>query len=211
VLQNLQELTAEAKWSMTVSFSSSGDGYAPFNETTASCKKYFDQKTRYYNFERGLACQWIWDNDKKVGILIDEIKKTDLWSDTIVVLTNFNSNDKRAIFSIGGGALPAQLVSSTNKDLHSVVDIAPTIMAIAGFSDGDLKSAKLDGVNVIDINQATAMRHDSIDDAVTETNSKENIRADPSKCGSKQSFTSLLGLRYNAPWLDDDMEFVRRK
>jgi len=210
VLPHLQELKAEAKWTMTVSFAAPGNGYAPFNEITESCKKYFDEKTRYFNFQRGLACQWIWDNDKKVGIVIDEIKKTDLWSDTIVVLTNFNSNDERTIFSLGGGALPAQFVRSTNEDLHSVVDITPTIMAIAGFSDGDLKNAKLDGVNVVDINKATAMVHESIYGAGKETKSKENNHADLSKCGSKQSFTSLLGLRYNAPWLDDDLSSVRK-
>jgi len=205
LLDEVKKFNSEDKWTVTVSFSSPGRGFAPPDDMSKVCKQYFDEKNKEFDFQRGLICQWMWEIDEKVGSIIDELKKTNAWENTIVILTNFNPDDKKTIFSIGGGALPAQLVSSTNKDLHSVVDMAPTIMAIGGFSDGELESFGMDGVNIIDINQATAMGHENIDGSVKELNAEENTPADPEKCGSEQSYVSFLGYNYNAPWLDDDV------
>jgi len=203
--EDIEKLKAVSKWTITVSLASPGEGYAPPTKISNSCKKYFQEKNEEFEFQRGLTCQWISDLDEKVGSVVDELKETDAWEDTIVILANFNPTDDKTIFSIGGGALPAHLVSSVNKNHHSLVDVTPTIMAIAGFSDDELKSAGLDGVNVIDINQATAMVHDNFDGSIKELKAQGNTRADLEKCGSKQSYKSFLGLNYNAPWLDDDV------
>jgi len=204
VLPHLQAVRGEKKWTMTVSLSSSSDGFVPFEKICESCKRYFDKNSKYFNFQRGVKCQWMWDSDVKVGSVIDELEKMDLWKNTIVIFTNFDESDDMAILSVGGGALPAKFASGTNRDLHSVVDVTPTIMAIAGYSDDELKSFDLDGVNMIDINRATAKVHtNQLKGQLEEMTSKENKRAGPLKCGSNQSYTSFLGLRYNAPWLDD--------
>jgi len=210
LFEDFEGVNEAQKWTITVSLASPGKGFAPVSEISNVCKKYFDAKHKEFDFQRGSKCQWMWDIDEKVGAVIDKLKKTDVWKDTILILTNFNHEDDKTIFSIGGGALPAHLVSSTNEELHSVVDMTPTIMAIAGFSDEELKSAGLDGVNVVDINQATAMEHDNIDDNTLELSAKEHVRASPEKCGSKQSFISSLGLNYNAPWLDKDVATVSK-
>jgi len=204
VLPHLQAVKAERKWTITVSLSSSSNGFAPFRKIRESCKRYFDKDSKNFNFQRGIKCQWMWDSDGKVGSVIDQLQKMDLWNNTIVILTNFDDSDDMTILSIGGGALPAKFVRATNKDLHSVVDVTPTIMAIAGFSDDELGSFDLDGVNMMDINRATAKVHTNLlKGQYEEMTTKENQRAGPSKCGSNQSYTSFLGLRYNAPWLDE--------
>jgi len=204
VLPHLQAVKAERKWTITVSLSSSSNGFTPFRKIRESCKRYFDKDSKDFNFQRGIKCQWMWDSDAKVGSVIDELQKMDLWNNTIVILTNFDDSDDMTILSIGGGALPAKFVRGTNRDLHSVVDVTPTIMAIAGFSDDELESFDLDGVNMIDTNRATAKVHtNQLKGQLGEMTTKENQRAGPSKCGSNQSYTSFLGLRYNAPWLDD--------
>jgi len=200
----LKNLNSDDKWTVTVSFPSPGKGFVPRNEMTKSCEQFFDEKNDQFDFQIGLSCQWFWDIDEKVGSIIDELKKTDAWENSIVILTNFNPDDENTIFSLGGGALPAYLVSSTNEDRHSIVDITPTIMAIGGFSDEELEAAGLDGMNMIDINQATAMVHKSIEGSVKELNVGENTQAAPEKCGSEQSYVTFAGFNYNAPWLDNN-------
>merc|ERR1719427_1572886 len=113
---------------MTVSFASEGNGFVPFDDLRDSCKQFFEETSNDFDFELGTTCQRMWDTDEKVGSVIEELKDNDLWENTIVILTNFNPDDDKTIFSVGGGALPAHLVSSTNENLHSVIDIAPTIM-----------------------------------------------------------------------------------
>lgn len=204
LLPHLQAVKGVEKWTITVSLSSPSDGYAPFRKIFEPCKRYFNKNSKDFNFQRGVKCQWMWDSDVKVGSVIDKLHRMDLWKDTIVILTNFDESDDMAILSIGGGALPAKLVSRTNRDLHSVVDVTPTIMAIAGFSDDELESFELDGVNMIDINRATGQIHtNQLKGPFDEITTKENQKAEPSKCGSNQSYTSFLGFKYNAPWLDD--------
>jgi len=205
ILERLRKLNSDDKWTITVSFSSHGKGFVPQNELTKSCEQFFDEQNKQFDFQRGLSCQWMWDIDEKVGSIIDELKKTGVWENTIVILTNFNPDDENTIFSIGGGALPAELLSSTNEDLHSIVDITPTIMAIGGFSDEKLEVSGLDGINMIDINQATAMVRESIEGSVKELNVGENPHAAPEKCGSEQSYVTFAGFNYNAPWLDDNV------
>jgi len=205
LLEDFKELKAEETWTITVNLASPGTGFAPLSDTSDSCKKYFDEKNKEFNFQRGLTCQFLWDVDKKIGTVIDELKKTDFWEDTIVILTNFKPDEDRTIFSIGGGALPAHLVSSINGELHSVVDMAPTIMAIAGFSDDEMENAGVDGVNLIDINQAKSRVHLNLDGSMKELNAMAHRRASHEKCGSSQSYISSLGFKYNAPWLNDDV------
>jgi len=205
LLEDFKELKSDESWTITVSLAAPGTGFAPLSDTSDSCKNYFNERSKEFNFQRGLTCQLMSDVDQKIGTVVDELKKTAVWEDTIVILTNFKSDDDKTIFSIGGGALPAHLVSSINGDLHSVVDMTPTIMAIAGFSDDEMENAAIDGVNLIDINQATSRVHGNIDNSVKELNARENRRAALEKCGSSQSYISSSGLKYNAPWLNDDM------
>jgi hypothetical protein len=210
LLKDFQSVNTEEKWTITVSLASPGAGFAPVSKISNFCRQYFVPRNKEFDFQLGLKCQWMWDIDEKVGTVIDELKKTDVWKDTILIFTNFNPKDDKTIFSIGGGALPAHLVSLVNKELHSVVDMTPTIMAIAGFSDKELGIAGLDGVNVIDINQATAMVHDNIDGSTLNASAKEHAQAGPEKCGSKKSYISSYGLNYNAPWLDKEMAKVSK-
>jgi len=210
LIKDFQVVNEDQKWTITVSLATPGAGFAPVNKTSNFCKQYFVEGNKEFDFQLGSKCQWMWDIDEKVGTVIDELKTTDTWKDTILIFTNFNHKDVKTIFSIGGGALPAHLVNSVNKELHSVVDVTPTIMAIAGFSDEELEIAGLDGVNVIDINQAKAMVHDNIDGSTLEASAKEHMQADPKKCGSKKSYTSFSGLNYNAPWLGKDMAKVSK-
>lgn len=203
LLPHLEAVKADKKWTITVSLSSS-NGFAPFKKICEPCESYFDKHSKDFNFKRGIKCQWMWDSDMKVGSVLDKLRRLDLWKNTIVILTNFDDSDDMAVLSIGGGALPANFVRGTNRNLHSVVDITPTIMAIAGFSDDEIESSELDGVNMIDINRATAKAHtNQLKGLLEKRATHENQKAEPSKCGSNQSYTSFLGFKYNAPWLDD--------
>lgn len=201
VQSHLRSLEDEM-WSMTVSLTKpdSYTGFAPHGTNTAvydACSRYFQEGGVDFDYDHGVSCQWSKEYDEKVGQVLETLKSTELWEHTIVVLVSAGN-----VFSIGGGALPAKFLSRTNEDLHSMVDVVPTIMAVAGFSDAELVDAKLDGFAVIDINQASAKIHKNKDVNAEEASINEPSKADLTKCGSESSYTSAHGFKYNAPWVN---------
>jgi len=85
------------------------------------------------------------------------LKSTDLWMRTIVVFVHIG--EQKNFFSLSGGALPANLISRTNEDRHSIQDVVPTILSIGGFSDVELARVNFDGFAVFRINQNNIKDH----------------------------------------------------
>jgi len=131
VLSDLVKLKKE-KWMITMSLETNDRFSARENRMNNAiyngCKGNLD-------FDEEVECRLSLDNDVKFGKIIDTLKVNGLWDNTIVFLIVPHEND--SIFSVGGGALPAVFLSSENDDFLSVVDVVPTIMRIAGFSDSE--------------------------------------------------------------------------
>lgn len=87
--------------------------------------------------------------DFYVGALLDELRRTGEWDDTLVVITSDHGEDlqdhgvsnhravlhdstTRVPFVVTGGALPAELRGTRSDELVSAVDVVPTLMAAAG-------------------------------------------------------------------------------
>merc|ERR1719193_1102236 len=106
------------------------------------CSPFFLVGSTDFDYARGVSCQWSMENDEIFGQILEILKTTEQWEHTLVVLLIIG---EEPMFSIGGGALPAELLSRTDEDPHSFLDIAPTILSISGDSDFELE---LDGVDV---------------------------------------------------------------
>jgi len=111
------------------------------------CSPYFLVGSTDFDYARGVSCQWSMENDEMFGQVLEIIKSAEQWEHTVVVLIDMG--EQEPMFSIGGGALPAELISRINEDTHSFLDIAPTILSIAGFSDSELEVGNLEGVDVL--------------------------------------------------------------
>jgi len=112
------------------------------------CSRYFLVDSDDFDYARGVSCQWSMENDEMFGKVLEILKTSEQWEHTLVVLISIG--EQEPMFSIGGGALPAELLSRINEDSHSFLDIAPTILSIAGFSDSELEGANMEGVDVFD-------------------------------------------------------------
>jgi len=72
----------------------------------------------------------------------------------------------KTVLAISGGALPAKLQRTVNDDLHHVADIAPTILAAAGWSDEELAAISdgsgFDGYPLFETSKASYGKHSSL-------------------------------------------------
>jgi len=144
-LQKIEDL----KWSITVNWTAPfvHDGIEDVDETETpvfgACSRYFLIGGTDFDYQKGVRCQWTMEYDTMFGKVLETLKSTGLWSQTIVLFVI--GGRKNSIFSVNGGALPGILLSRTNEDRHSMLDVVPTILAVCGFSDQEVASAKLDG------------------------------------------------------------------
>jgi len=151
-------LTGEM-WSITVSLTNT-DPYTGFSQHAKNatvfeaCSRYFSEDGSDYDHDRGVNCQMSMKCDEKFGDVIKTLKNTELWEHTMVFLVI--NGEQSNMFSISGGYLPAKFLSKTNNDRRSFLDIVPSILSVAGFSDSQLKSLKLDGVPIVEINTKLA-------------------------------------------------------
>jgi len=185
------------KWTVTLSFSApnSSMSFAPY-DVRGACGKFFK-----VDYDLGVRCQRMSDYDAGVGRVLAKLKSSGLWDDTVVIFTNVNSGGiAKDILSIGGGAVPAEFLGTTNNDPSSLVDVAPTIMSMTGYSTSDLRSTGVEGISLM--GKAHAKKRE-VGQMKSKTVTRENNRADSSKCGSESSYTSAYGFKYNAPWLND--------
>jgi len=142
-------------WSITVSLGKT-DPYTEFshhhkNATVFDiCRRYFMADGPDYDHDRGVSCQLSMNCDQKFGDVIKTLKITELWEHTIVFLVI--NGEQRKIFSISGGYIPTKFLSRANNDLRSFLDVVPSILSVVGFSSSQLKSLKLDGFPVLEIN-----------------------------------------------------------
>jgi len=173
LLPYLRSVKPNEKWSVTLSF---GGGPCSFSslEIGDYCNIYFETESEDFNLNRGRTCERMRYIDNEFANVIHELKNIDLWGNYIIMLTGFNSGNNRTFFSIGGGALPASLLSCQSQDLVSSVDVAPTIMSIAGFSENELADARLDGRSMVEINPSfnIYMRADGVNPIQNETGLK---------------------------------------
>jgi len=147
-LQSHLQTIEDEKWSITVNWT------APFLQNGVkmsraktpvfpACGRYFEVRGTDFSYPRGLRCQWTMNYDTQFGKVLETLKSTGLWANTIVLFVI--GGRKSSIFSVNGGALPGILLNRTNEDRHSMLDVVPTILAVGGFSDNEVASAKLDG------------------------------------------------------------------
>jgi len=173
VLPYLRSVKPNEKWSVTLSF---GVGACSLSslEFGDYCKLYFDAESEDFNLNHGRTCERMWYIDKEFAKVIHELKNIDLWGNSIVMLTGFNSGNDGTFFSFGGGALPASLLSSKSQDLVSTIDVASTIMSIAGFSERELADARLDGRSMVKINSSanSYKKADDVNPIVNDTGLK---------------------------------------
>lgn len=146
-------------WSITVALtkSDSHPGYKHHSNKTAlydTCRHYFKSGSPDYDHDRGVSCQRSMACDEKFGKVLETLRTIGFWEHTIVALVTVGQ--QKNILSVGGGSLPAKFLSRTNGDLHTFVNVVPTILALAGFSATDLANLKLDGFPVISMNSAYA-------------------------------------------------------
>jgi len=82
------------------------------------------------------------------------------------VKTSYYQGAVKTVLGISGGALPIALRGTNNTDLHHVSDIAPTIAAIAGFTDTDFEDisdgTNFDGYPLLSTNTASYGHHEYI-------------------------------------------------
>jgi len=110
------------------------------------CSQYFLLGSTHFDYVGGVSCQWGMENDEMFGQILEILKTAEQWEHTVVVLVIIEG--KKPLLSIGGGAIPAELLFRTDEDPHSFLDIAPSILSIAGFSDSELGSDNLEGVDL---------------------------------------------------------------
>jgi len=163
VLEEVQSdiwMLNDEMWSITVALTKS-DSRSRFrhhsNKTAVydTCRHYFKAGSLDYDHSRGVSCQRSMTCDEKFGKVLETLRTTGLWEHTMVVLVTVG--EQKNMFSIGGGSLPAKYFRRTNKDVHSFLNVVPTILALSGFSESELANLNLDGFPVISVNHGYAM------------------------------------------------------
>jgi len=158
VESDIRELRDEM-WSIIVALTKS-DSYSEYthhsNKTVVyeNCRHYFKAGSPDHDHDRGVTCQRSMACDEKFGKVLETLRNIGFWEHTIIALVTVGQ--QKNILSIGGGSLPAKFLSRTNEDLHSFVNVVPTILALAGFSGSDLSNLKLEGFPVISVNSGYA-------------------------------------------------------
>jgi len=150
-VQSQLQTIDDDKWSITVNWTAPylQNGVQMKGTKTSvfrACSRYFKVGGADFSYSRGLRCQWTMDYDTQFGKVLETLKSTGLWANTIVLFVI--GGRKSSIFSVNGGALPGILLNRTNEDSHSMLDVVPTILAVGGFSHQEVVSAKLDGVQI---------------------------------------------------------------
>jgi len=133
VISHLQA-NKDDKWSITVNWTIPHEirRVKPNGLKTPSdtCNRYFKVGGAYFNYHRGLSCQFTIGYDTTFGKVLKTLKSTGLWTNTIVVLAV--AGHQVNVFSLNGGALPANLFNTTNEHPVSMLDIVPTFMTASG-------------------------------------------------------------------------------
>merc|ERR1719193_2039015 len=107
------------------------------------CSRYFKVDGTEANYHQGLSCQCTIGYDAIFGKVKETLESTRQWMNTIVVFVV--AGQQKNIFSMGGGALPANFLSKKNRYLFSMLDVVRKILALSGFSDLELQSLTMDG------------------------------------------------------------------
>jgi len=192
------------KWSMVLSYKTphQDTAYLPYGTNTPvvnGCERFFEESSKYYNYDRGAICQQMWEIDIQIGKIVTKLKDLSLWENTLIILTNDNGATSaqyadatgsqlnynyglnwplrgvkgsyyqgavKTIMAISGGALPEAQRGNINSALHHVSDIAPTILAAAGWSDDDMvgvsNGENFDGIPLYPTSKADSLSHDYI-------------------------------------------------
>jgi len=192
------------KWSIVLSYKTphQDTAFLPYGTNTAivkACERFFDESSKYYNYDRGAICQQMWQIDTQVGRIVTALKDLSLWDNTLILLTNDNgatsaqyvnaSTDElnynyglnwplrgvkssyyqgavKTIMGISGGALPEIQRGTVNTDLHHVSDIAPTILAAAGWSEDEMtgisNGVDFDGIPLYSTSTVSSSSHEYI-------------------------------------------------
>jgi len=135
VISHLQ-VNKDDKWSITVNWTIPHENRVVklngLKTPPETCNRYFKVGGAYFNYHRGLSCQLTVGYDTTFGKVLKTLKSTGLWTNTIVVLAV--AGHQVNVFSLNGGALPANLFNRTNEHPFSMLDIVPTFMTASGFS-----------------------------------------------------------------------------
>jgi len=154
-VQSHLQMINDDKWTVTVNWTMSraSSGVEVYGSKTPfePCSRYFEVGGTEFNYTRGLRCQMIMGHDADFGQVLETLKSTGLWMKTIVVVVI--TGQQNNVFSMSGGALPANLLNRTNEYPYTMLDIVPTILAVSGFSDLELAGVKLEGLSVFGMNQ----------------------------------------------------------
>jgi len=112
--------------------------------------------------------------DETVGLIVDSLKKQNLWDNTYIIFSTDNGGasdfgDRRrslasassnypfrgmkatqyeggihGVFTIAGGALPDKYIGQSNYDLHHAVDVPVTMLSLAGYQHNGV-----DGIDML--------------------------------------------------------------
>jgi len=141
VLSDLR-MREDEMWSITVSLGNpERRAVAESTVGNKNCSRYINVSSTSFDRYHGVSCHSIMGYDKKLGQVLRTLKSTELWKRTIVVLAI--GGKLKNMFSISGGALPSKYVSTSDEDIHSFLDLIPTILALTGFSESELAALKL--------------------------------------------------------------------
>ena len=119
----------------------------------------------------------IWEADKYIGLLFDKLKKSDLWENTIIIITSDHGEAFWEHFPIGamhGHSLYNELMhvpliiyapktkikEDTVEANVSHIDLFPTILELAGVKDFDKN--KLMGVSLVPLMKGKSYKHERI-------------------------------------------------
>merc|ERR1712066_666782 len=85
--------------------------FLPYGTNTAvspACERFFNNSSKYYNYDRGAICQQMWQIDNQIGRIVKALKDLSLWDNTLILLTNDNggtsgqyANDSSADYNYG--------------------------------------------------------------------------------------------------------------
>jgi len=130
VITHLQTIKDD-KWSITVNWTIPHENRGVKPKTVVeTCNRYFKVGGAYFNYYRGLSCQFTIGYDTTFGKVLETLKSTGLWMNTIVVFAV--GGHQLNVFSMNGGALPANLLNRTNEYPLSMLDVIPTFMNASG-------------------------------------------------------------------------------
>jgi len=154
-VQSRLQMINDERWTITVNWtiSRANNGVEVNGSKTpiGPCSRYFQVGGAEFNYHRGLSCQVTIGHDATFGKVLETLKTTGLWMKTIVVFVI--TGQRKNVFSMSGGALPANLLNRTNEYPYSMQDIVFKILSISGFSDLELGGVKLEGFPVFGMNQ----------------------------------------------------------